>query len=431
MTSPNTMPHQPKTKHTPIGDIPVEWETAVLGDLVQVKHGFAFKGEHFSDTGEFIVLTPGNFLEEGGFRGRGRLDRYYKAEFPPEYLLKAGDLVVAMTEQAAGLLGSPAIIPDTGRYLHNQRLGLVSILDKARLDRDFLFRVLNTDSARRHISVTAGGTKVRHTSPRKIRSTHIPLPPLREQGEIAEILSTWDRAIEQTEKLIEVRKRRKKGLMQRLLTGEKRFPEFEGTPWRTYRIRELLKEVRRPIEWDDGALYELISVRRRSGGLFHRDSLYGRQIKTKNLRVARTGDFLISKMQVVHGAAGLTPPAFDGMKISGSYIALVARDPDALLIEYFDCLSQMPFMYHASYISSYGVHIEKMTFNLKLYLGTEISIPPTIDEQARIAAVLNTCDSEISLLRRKLAALQQQKKGLMQKLLTGKVRVSVPTGEEG
>jgi len=251
------------------------------------------------------------------------------------------------------------------------------------------------------------------------------LPPLAEQKKIAEILGVWDEGIEKTEKLIAAKQKRKKGLMQQLLTGKKRFKEFKGEKWKEYRIGSLLKEVKRPIKFDDNELYELISIRRRSGGLFRREKLYGHQIKVKDLREVRKGDFLISKMQVVRGALGLTTDEFDGKKISGSYIALIPRHPEILDIEYFNFRTHLPDMYRKVFLSCYGVHIEKMTFNMKLYFQEKLSIPSSLEEQHKIVSVLNAADQEIELLQKQLESLKQQKKGLMQKLLTGKFRVKV------
>ena len=254
-----------------------------------------------------------------------------------------------------------------------------------------------------------------------VKLINIPAPPLPEQRAIADCLSTWDRAIQTLTQLIAQRELRKKWLMQQLLTGKKRLPGFGGE-WSTWSFKEILKEVKRPVSWNDEQLYDLISVRRRSGGLFHRESLYGHQIKTKNLRTAKSGDFLISKMQIVHGASGLTTNKFDGMKISGSYIAVRARNEDILNTEFLNWYSRLPHFYHQCYISSYGVHIEKMTFDFKLFLKEEIKLP-SIDEQTAIAQVLHRADHEITLLNQKLTHLQDQKKGLMQQLLTGKKRL--------
>lgn len=250
------------------------------------------------------------------------------------------------------------------------------------------------------------------------------IPPIREQLHIAKILLTWDHAIDLTEQLIAEKRLRRKGLMQQLLTGKRRLPGFGGK-WQEYEIGKLFREVNRPVQWNDEELYPLISVRRRSGGLFHRASLYGSQILTKNLKTACTGDFLISKMQVLHGATGLVTPEFDGLKISGSYISLVPRKPDKISTEFFSYFSQLPSFYHLTFLASFGVHIEKMTFNLKWFMQSKVSIPPTPEEQKAIATFLMAVDRELELLQTKANALREQKKGLMQQLLTGKKRVKV------
>lgn len=92
--------------------------------------------------------------------------------------------------------------------------------------------------------------------------------------------------------------------------------------------------------------------------------------------------------------------------------------------------SKQPYFYHQCYVSSYGVHIEKMTFDFKLFLKEEISLPP-LEEQAAIAQVLQRADQEIFLLNQKLTHLQDQKKGLMQQLLTGKKRLMITAQHNG
>jgi len=250
------------------------------------------------------------------------------------------------------------------------------------------------------------------------------LPPLPQQRKIAAILSTWDEAIQTADQLLKAKKERKRGLMQQLLTGQKRLPGFAGE-WREVLFNDILREVKRPVKWNDDEVYHLLSVRRRSGGVFYRESLPGREILTQNLRTAKTGEFLISKMQIVHGASGLVREEHDGMKISGSYIAVVSQDRELLDIEYFDWYSQLKSFYRLCYTSSYGVHIEKMTFDFTDFLKRKISIPPTIGEQQAIAAVLNAANEEIRLATAEVEALKQQKRGLMQELLTGKTLVNV------
>ena len=157
-----------------------------LRDAIEIKHGFAFRSEFFEQTGELVLLTPGNFEEEGGYRDRGEKQKYYVGECPDEFVLKGGELLVAMTEQAKGLLGSPIIVPEDGVYLHNQRLGKVQ--PKQPLSLAWLFHYFNTSMVRDELHRTGTGLKVRHTSPAKIGDLEIKVPSIDEQNRVAHIL---------------------------------------------------------------------------------------------------------------------------------------------------------------------------------------------------------------------------------------------------
>ena len=177
------------------------WAESSLGDYVRVEHGFAFKGECFSQAGKYVVLTPGNFYEVGGFRARPGKDRFYAATFPDRYLLSKGDLIVAMTEQGEGLLGSAALIPESFMYLHNQRLGLVK--EKSQVaDRRFLYYLFNTDAVRQQIRNSSSGAKVRHTSPERIYGVKVRVPPRVAQQKIGVLLSAYDELIENNHRRI-------------------------------------------------------------------------------------------------------------------------------------------------------------------------------------------------------------------------------------
>ncbi len=182
-------------KQTEIGPMPESWEVVKLGDLFQIKHGFAFDGEFFKPAGRYILLTPGHFFESGGFRDQAQKTKFYTGEFPRGYLLQKGALLVVMTEQKEGLLGSSLIVPEGERYLHNQRLGLIHDLDEERLSNDFLYYLFNTSAVRKRISMTASGSKVRHTSPGKIRDVWVALPSLEEQCESVRVLEAVDQKL--------------------------------------------------------------------------------------------------------------------------------------------------------------------------------------------------------------------------------------------
>ncbi len=181
-----------------------EWHEVTLGDALRVRHGFAFKGEYFRDDGNLIVLTPGNFIDAGGFKPKGGSEKFYDGPVPKGYLLEKGDVVVAMTEQSAGLLGSSATIPVSGRFLHNQRLGLLQVTAPEMLHRRFAYHVMNTPVVRQQIQATATGAKVRHTAPERIQAVRVELPSLRTQRVIAGILDAMDGLIDNYRRRVEV-----------------------------------------------------------------------------------------------------------------------------------------------------------------------------------------------------------------------------------
>jgi type I restriction enzyme, S subunit len=177
-----------------------DWPIHSLGELIGIKHGFAFKSKHFveEETG-LVLVTPGNFAIGGGFKCDK--PKWYDADgpLPSDYVLSPGSLIVTMTDLSVNsdTLGYSAVIPnDDLIYLHNQRIGLVDIHRPEVLDQGFLHYVMRSDHYRRQIIVTASGSTVHHTSPGRIRDATIPIPPLPIQRRIAGILGALDDKIE-------------------------------------------------------------------------------------------------------------------------------------------------------------------------------------------------------------------------------------------
>ena len=176
--------------------LPPSWKWFRLGDISMLKHGYAFSSQFFtSEPAPFVLTTPGNFYEKGGFRDRESKRKYYSGPVDPEFILKPGDLIIPMTEQAAGLLGSPAFIPDDGRvYVHNQRLGKLSFSEL--IAPEFAFWFFNSEFFRGELARTCTGMKVRHTSPDRVLRVPFPVPPLSEQkrivSKVTELLSLCD-----------------------------------------------------------------------------------------------------------------------------------------------------------------------------------------------------------------------------------------------
>ncbi len=173
----------------------MSWRIRKLGEFVTIKHGWAFKGEHFSDSGKYILLTPGNAYETGGLKLRPGKEKFYTGEFPSEYLMKTGDMLVVMTDliQAAPILGGALVVPEDDRFLHNQRLGLVEYLPGALIDKDFLYFLLNSPDYRAQVRGSATGATVRHTAPKRICDCDVLVPDsMAVQRQVAQVLSGYD-----------------------------------------------------------------------------------------------------------------------------------------------------------------------------------------------------------------------------------------------
>ena len=180
-----------------------EWKKVRLGEVLSIKHGYAFPGEGIvSEDNGVVLVTPGNFLIGGGFKESGK--KYFKGDYPSEYQFTGGELVVTMTDlsKTSDTLGVSAKIPFSKRcvYLHNQRIGLVTITDKS-ADEDFVYWFMRTDQYRKVIVAGASGTTVKHTSPSRIRDVELHLPPLPTQRKIAAVLGVLDDKIENNRKI--------------------------------------------------------------------------------------------------------------------------------------------------------------------------------------------------------------------------------------
>ena len=181
----------------------MEWKEVRLGDVCDIKHGFAYKGKYFSDTPTCdILVTPGNFTLSGGFK----LDKpkYYNGPVEKDFILSKDDLIVTMTDLSKNIdtLGYSALVPEVKglTFHHNQRIGLVENIAN-NVDKYFLYWIMRTPAYQSFIATHSSGTTVHHTSPKGIGNYVFRLPPLPDQRRIASILSSLDRKIELNNKI--------------------------------------------------------------------------------------------------------------------------------------------------------------------------------------------------------------------------------------
>lgn len=190
------------------------------------------------------------------------------------------------------------------------------------------------------------------------------------------------------------------------------FKEFTDE-WEEWKIGDALTEVKRTIKLEDNVTYRLVKVKRRNEGIVSRGLLKGRDILVKNYSEIKAGDYLISKRQVVHGANGLVPQSLDKAIVSNEYLVSVGNEN--ITAEFWAAISKRPDMYKKFFISSYGVDIEKLVFDVNDWKKRIITIPsPT--EQKRIIGFLKNLGTLITLHQRKYDKLVNVKKSMLEKM---------------
>ena len=242
----------------------------------------------------------------------------------------------------------------------------------------------------------------------------IALPPFSEQQKIAKILFTWDTAIKQTRKLIDAKKRRKKALMQQLLTGRKRLPGF-NQKWEEYLMGELFKE-RRESKYSH---LPLLAITGNQGIIFaseikRKDS--SNEDKSKYKRIM-PGDIGYNTMRMWQGVSAVS--TLEGI-VSPAYT--ICTPKNKVDVNFMGYLFKFPTVINLFWRYSQGLVSDTLNLKYNNFSQIKVVIPP-IKEQRRIAQVLSTAENEINQLEEKLNSLEKQKRGLMQKLLTGEIRV--------
>lgn len=218
-----------------------------LGDIIDIKHGYAFDGDHIVQEDNGIVLvTPGNFRIGGGFQEEKC--KFFTGEIPDDYVLSAGDFIVTMTDLSKEIdtLGYSAIVPDTNRtYLHNQRIGLVSFKNNE-CHPGYIYFLMRTHQYQRSIANTSTGATVHHTSPSKICDYQFYAPSYEKQRRIAEYLFVYEKLTENNQKQIKLLEEAAQRLYKEWFI-DLRFPGHENTKitdgvperWRKYKFSDI------------------------------------------------------------------------------------------------------------------------------------------------------------------------------------------------
>ncbi|MFP6842890.1 MAG: restriction endonuclease subunit S [Acinetobacter sp.] len=281
-------------------------------------------------------------------------------------------------------------------------------------DLNFIYYQLQRIDFSKHIL----GATIPHVYFSSYGSDSYPIPCGKEQIAISRFLQNLDQSIALHEKKLTQTQNLKKAMLEKMFPKagstqpEIRLKGFSGE-WDVDTIGNVLQEVFRPINLDNEAKYRLVTVKRRNGGIAERAILKGKDILVKSQFEVKAGDYVISKRQVVHGATGLVPYELDGSIVSNEY--LVGQGTDKLNIEFFALLSTLPEMYKKFFLSSYGVDIEKLFFDVNDWKKREISLP-CLAEQIQISKFFKQLDETLALQQQQLQTLKNLKQAFLEKM---------------
>lgn len=291
----------------------------------------------------------------------------------------------------------------------------------------FMNRAFNSYYGLRQLrGIATGTTSVAAIYGRDLASIKFLLPPLHEQRAIARLLSIWDTAIHTAEQLIAQKELRKKWLMQQLLTGKRRLPGFEGE-WKEYKLSDLFNRVTRK-NTEGNTTVVTISAQR---GFVRQTDFFNKNIAseiTDNYFLVEKGEFCYNKSYSNGYPWGATKRLKDFEKavVTTLYICFGIKDKGMANPEFFEQYFEANLLDEGlTKIAHEGGRAHGLLNVTPSDFFSLVVTIPSIAEQTAIALVLQAADKEIGLLKAKAEKLREQKKGLMQVLLTGRVRLKI------
>ncbi|HFI5335568.1 TPA: restriction endonuclease subunit S [Serratia liquefaciens] len=410
--------------------VPEGWKHGFVKDLANTVMGYAFKSTDFVPDG-IPLLRMGNLYQNMLDLERNPvfLPKRYLSDFS-RFIVRPGDLVMSMTGTMGKRdYGFTVQIPDNvPELLLNQRVMKFEPKKDACLE--YLLNLFRSEMFLNYLYSFPGGTKQANLSAKQVQVLPVLIPPKAEQKKIAKILSTWDKAITTTEQLLTNSQQQKKALMQKLLTGNKRLQGYSDD-WKQYQLSDITNVIVSPVDKKSVVGEVPVELCNYTDVYYHHEitkeinfmkaTASNNEIEKYSLKI---GDVIITKDSETPGdiaVSALVSEELNGV-VCGYHLAIVRPNKSAVSGAFLNYLFSMPktryyFFTLATGATRFGLSIgaiNKAQFSL-----------PTVAEQQKIANLLSISDKEIKALKQKLHYLKQEKKALMQQLLTGKRRVKV------
>lgn len=410
-------------KQTEVGVVPDDWDVETIGELCEYRNGVSLEA-YFNHLDGFKVISIGNYSPEGRFVETNTFIGKEYLNFIRKYILGENELTMILNDKTSvgTIIGKVLLIDRSNAYVYNQRTMRLS--PRAHADSAFLYHLINSDANHaRIVGLAKPGTQI-YVNTNDILEFKLAIPKMREQIAIAALLSDVDELIQSLEKLIAKKRLIKQGAMQELLTGKKRLSGCSGA-WRKTALGNIGKFSKgRGIKKDEVSLEGLACIR--YGEIYTCFNSY-----VKNCRSFISQDIAMQSLKIKKGDllfAGSGETAEEIGKcvaFLGEYEAYAGGDIIVFTPQAQDSMYLGYLMNHTSVTTQKAkmgqgdavVHISARNLG-----QIEFWLPP-IDEQQRISTTLFNMDAELAALEAKLDKYRQIKKGMVQELLTGRIRL--------
>jgi type I restriction enzyme S subunit len=404
--------------------LPSNWTKQRLKELVaRFDSGVSVNGGDRPATGDECGVLKVSSVSEGKFLPRENkiLD---EAERKRARLCPKGDRLIMSRANTPEFVGASAYIDrDYPNLYLSDKLWQFELREGRAILMRWLGFLLSSPACRQKLREMATGSSqsMKNISKEIVLQIELPVPPLEEQQLIVRLLEIWDTTIDLTERLIAEKLLWRKGLLQQLLTGKRRLPGFK-VPWKILKIKETVTPVQRQIPKPTQP-YDALGIRSHFKGTFAKQVEDPEKVDMDMLYIAKAGDLIVNITFAWEGAIAIVPPEHDGRLVSHRFPTYRPKEQKVSTNYLGYLITQDKFKYLLSGISPGGAGRNRV-MSKKDFLKLEVFIPD-LDEQEKIAEFLDIASREIDLLRAKVDALREQKKGLLQQLLTGKKRVKI------
>ena len=347
-----------------------------------------------------------------------------------QFLLYAGDFLVSRSN-TIDKVGRAALFRGEIENCSYPDLMMRFRVDEEMVSPDYLDLYLRSQTAIRYFQKCASGTSETMVKINKSVLENLPvlLPSKRVQHSIASYIRQWDRAIDLTKRLIAAKQKLRKGLMQQLLTGKKRLPGSDCSFMEVCVGDVLTVRKETAIPSSEEPLYSLTIEK----GITPKTDRYNREALVKDKAQKRykkvyPRDIVFNPSNLRWGAISISRVQHPVL-VSPIYEVLYL-DTKSASIDYLATLLCSERQIRKFACMAEGTLVERTAVKIDVFLKTKILVPVCIKYQRRLAEIFTKVDHEIRLLQQTVDALKEQKNGLIQQLLTGKIRVKVPENKD-